>query len=114
MKNNSIRVLLIITAIIGASFSFGYLIDHQMYLPQLTEVGKYARFINHGLFIISLVLLIFSFFMKKKHYKKLGIILIITGLSYFILIFSFVDANLIYLIPLIFYLLSGFIFINGK
>ena len=59
MKNLTIRVLLFITAIIGAAFSFWYLIDHQMYLPQLTYVGKYARFLNHGLFIIALVLLIF-------------------------------------------------------
>lgn len=112
MKNFTIRVLLLITATVGIAFSFWYLIDHQMYMPQLTDISKYARFINHGLFIFALFLLIYSFFIKKRQYKFFSVVLIISGLLYLMLTFSFIDPNYLYLIPILFYLLSGFVLFN--
>jgi|SRR5690554_2352606 len=114
MKRFTLRLLLIISAIIGAIFSFWYLIDHQIYMPQLSDISIYTRFINHGLFIVSLFLLLFAFFINEKLYKITGVFLMICGLLYLTHVFSFIDANYFYLIPLFFYILTGFIMYNEK
>lgn len=106
------RVLIFITAGIGALFSFWYLIDHQIYEPQLSEIAKIAIFVNHGLFGFSLIIMLYTFFLKNKYVKLLGGLLIIGGLLYLVLMFSFIKPNYFYFIPLGFYLLTGSILLK--
>lgn len=108
MKSITIHILLFISAIIGASFSFWYLIDHHIYHPQLSSIAPYVYFLNHGLFILALLLMIYTFFMKPRKYKRVAFLIILMGLSYILIILSFIEPKYLYLIPLGFYFLTGF------
>jgi len=113
MKKTHLHVFLFLSALIGASFSFWYLINRPFNSNQLTDIESYASIINHGLFSISLFLMLYTFFVKKNTFSMLGIGLIFIGLLYLVLIFSYTEARYSYIIPLGVYTLTGFLMFHN-
>lgn len=112
MRKTYLHIFLFISAMVGAGFNFLFLINRPLNTNQLTSVQVYASPINHILFIISLFLMLYTFFMRKKVIHVLGRALILLGLLYLTLMFSYIDAHFYYLIPLSFYIFTGFLMLG--
>lgn len=102
---------LFIAAIIGGAFNLLFVFNKQIYSQELTSIANYATLINHCLFFIALFLMLATFFIKSKHYRFFGSLLIIIGVLYITLMLAFKNANYFYLIPLGCYSLTGYMLI---
>ncbi len=109
-----LRFLLFISALIGAIFSFWYLVYRPLQSNELTNIEQYAKPINHVLFFISLFFMLLTFFIKKKTMHFIGKLLIVVGLLYLTLMFSFIETSYYFIIPLILYMLTGFLMLGYK
>ncbi len=103
------RVFLFLSAFIGALFSFFFLIDRPIHINQITSIEHYASYINSVLFFISLFLMVYVFFFSRKLRYFFSCLLILLGLLYITLMFSFNQVNYYYLIPIGLYIFTGFI-----
>lgn len=102
------RITMLMACMVGSVFNFYFLLDHRVRLLELTKTYYLSIYINHGLFYFSLILILVCFIMRQKHFRLVGIILVLVGLLYLVLFLTFEKGNYLYLTPLCLYIVSGY------
>lgn len=114
MKKYYLIILLILSAVVGSFFSSVYLIVSTFSQGVSPLLNYISSIVNSILFYGSLIFIFISFFYKIKFKKFYGIVSIVLGLPYLLLMFSLPAINFNYLIPFILYILTGILVLINK